>query len=122
MDNFSIEGVTDGIQVIEIQFVGYDVKSYILAFSPYSNTEKIKTTLVPESRELQSVTVTAERINENVVSQITGIEKMSIATIKSVPTFLGEVDPIRSLTTFLVSPPPNCLRVLLSEAENQARI
>ena len=55
--------------------------------------------LVPESRELQSVTVTADRINENVVSQITGIEKMSIATIKSVPTFLGEVDPIRSLTT-----------------------
>jgi hypothetical protein len=97
--NFSIEGVTDGIHVIEIQFVGYDLKSYILAFSPYSTTERIKTTLVPESRELQSVTVTADRINENVVSQITGIEKMSIATIKSVPTFLGEVDPIRSLTT-----------------------
>ena len=86
--NFNIDGVTDGVHVIDIQFVGYDLKSYILAFSPYSNTEKIKTTLVPESRELQSVTVTAERINENVVSQITGIEKMSIATIKSVPTFL----------------------------------
>lgn len=97
--NFKIDGVTDGIHVLKIQFVGYDIKSYILAFSPYSNAENIRTTLAPESRELQSVTVTAERINENVVSQITGIEKMSIATIKTLPTFLGEVDPIRSLTT-----------------------
>jgi hypothetical protein len=96
---FRITDVPKDINVMEIQFVGYDVKRYILAFSRYSNVEKISTTLVPESRELQSVTVTADRINENVVSQITGIERLSIATIKSVPTFLGEVDPIRSLTT-----------------------
>ncbi|HZI24790.1 MAG TPA: TonB-dependent receptor [Chryseolinea sp.] len=97
--NFKIDDVTDGTHILEIQFVGYDVKRYVLGFSQYSDTEKIKTTLAPESRELQSVTVTADRINENVVSQITGIEKMSIATIKAMPTFLGEVDPIRSLTT-----------------------
>ena len=97
--NFRIDDVPKRVHVIEIQFVGYDVKRYILAFSHYSNTEKISAILVPESRELQSVTVTADRINENVVNQITGIERLSIATIKSVPTFLGEVDPIRSLTT-----------------------
>ncbi len=97
--NFRLDGVTRGLHVLEIQFVGYDVKTYLIAFSPFSELEKISTTLAPESRELQSVTVTAERINENVVSQITGIEKMSIATIKTLPTFLGEVDPIRSLTT-----------------------
>lgn len=97
--NFRLEGITNGLHVLEIQFVGYDVKTYLITFSKYSQWEKISTTLIPESRELQSVTVTAERINENVVNQITGIEKMSIATIKSVPTFLGEVDPIRSLTT-----------------------
>lgn len=96
---FRIEEVPKGLSVIEIQFVGYDMRRYLIAFSRFSNTEKISTTLAPESRELQSVTITADRINENVVSQITGIERLSIATIKSVPTFLGEVDPIRSLTT-----------------------
>lgn len=97
--NFKVEGLPNGMQMMEVQFFGYDVRRYIIAFSPYGNVEKISTVLLPESRELQSVTVTADRINENVLNQLTGIEKMSIATIKSVPTFLGEVDPIRSLTT-----------------------
>lgn len=97
--NFSVEGLQNRVQLMEVQFVGYDLKRYVVAFSPYAERQRITTTLMPESRELQSVTVTAERINENVLNQVTGIEKLSIATIKAVPTFLGEVDPIRSLTT-----------------------
>jgi outer membrane receptor protein involved in Fe transport len=97
--NFSVDGLPNSMQLMDVQFVGYDVKKYVVAFSTYGDRQKISTTLLPESRELQSVTVTAERINENVLNEITGIEKLSIATIKSVPTFLGEVDPIRSLTT-----------------------
>jgi outer membrane receptor protein involved in Fe transport len=97
--NFTVDGLPNAMQLMDVQFVGYDVKRYVIAFSPYAEHQRISTTLLPESRELQSVTITAERINENVLNQITGIEKLSIATIKSVPTFLGEVDPIRSLTT-----------------------
>ena len=97
--NFSVDGLQNKMQLMDVQFVGYDLKRYVVAFSPFSQQQKITTTLLPESRELQSVTVTAERINENVLNQVTGIEKLSIATIKAVPTFLGEVDPIRSLTT-----------------------
>lgn len=97
--NFSVDGLQNKMQLMDVQFVGYDLKRYVVAFSPYAERQKISTTLLPESRELQSVTVTAERINENVLNQVTGIEKLSMATIKSVPTFLGEVDPIRSLTT-----------------------
>jgi outer membrane receptor protein involved in Fe transport len=97
--NFSVEGLQNKMQLMDVQFVGYDLKRYVVAFSPYADRQKISTTLLPESRELQSVTVTAERINENVLNQVTGIERLSIATIKAVPTFLGEVDPIRSLTT-----------------------
>ncbi|HEX6225159.1 MAG TPA: TonB-dependent receptor, partial [Chryseolinea sp.] len=96
---FRVDRLPNRMQIMEVQFVGYDMKRYFIAFSPYGTLEKISTTLLPESKELQSVTITADRINENVVSQLTGIEKLSIATIKSVPTFLGEVDPIRSLTT-----------------------
>ncbi len=96
---FLVENLPNQMQNMDVQFVGYDVKKYVIAFSPYSNTDKISVTLMPESKELQSVTITADRINENVVGQITGIEKLSITTIKALPTFLGEVDPIRILTT-----------------------
>ena len=62
-------------------------------------TETISATLFPASMQLESVTITAERIDENVAGQLTGIEKLSIATIKATPSFLGEADPIRSLST-----------------------
>ncbi len=96
---FSLLVNTENITLIEIKYVGYEPRRFVIGRSKHGNGNQISTTLYPVSKELQSVTITAERINENVLSQITGIEKLSIETIKSLPTFLGEVDPIRSLTT-----------------------
>jgi hypothetical protein len=96
---FSIKGVTQDALIMEIQYVGYDPNTYIVGFSPYGKTETISATLFPASMQLESVTITAERIDENVAGQLTGIERLSIATIKATPAFMGEADPIRSLTT-----------------------
>ncbi|MBL6449780.1 TonB-dependent receptor [Fulvivirga sp. 29W222] len=84
---------------IDIRFVGYETTTLIVAFSPYGDQQQIESSIFPESKELDGVTITAERIDRNVTSELTGVEALGIETIKSLPTFLGEVDPIKSLTT-----------------------
>lgn len=96
---FSFNDIIPGILRLDIEYVGYESNNYIIGFSKYATTERINAVLTLQSKELQSVTITADRVDENVTSQITGVEKLSIETIKALPTFLGEVDPIRSLTT-----------------------
>jgi hypothetical protein len=97
---FHYNGTAPDILPVEIKYVGYDTKTFIIGFSNFgTESYDASTTLYPVSKELQSVTVTAERIDENVLTPLSGIEKLGIAAIKSLPTFLGEVDPIRSLTT-----------------------
>lgn len=97
--NFSFSNIPKGIVVLDLEYVGYEPNKYIIGFSKYAEATGINASLFSQSKELQSVTVTADRVDENVITPITGIEKLNIEVIKSLPTFLGEVDPIRSLTT-----------------------
>ncbi len=91
--------LNSGIYHVEAKYVGYQPHFYILGFSPYGTEGNIEIGLFPESKELESVIVTAERVDANVTNQLTGVELLTIETIKSLPTFMGEVDPVRSLTT-----------------------
>ncbi|MEO5601714.1 MAG: TonB-dependent receptor [Cyclobacteriaceae bacterium] len=96
---FEIFNIQNQILEVDVAYVGYEANHYIIGFSSYGREEKIAAFLFPESRELESVTITAERMDQNVTEKITGVENLSIATIKALPAFLGEIDPIRSLTT-----------------------
>lgn len=49
--------------------------------------------------ELNEIIVTDRNEASNFQSLITGVEKMDIQTIKSMPSFMGEVDIIKSLTS-----------------------
>lgn len=95
----NIPNVPQKMMLIDIDFVGYDRMLYIVGFSEHGIGDSFSCTLFPKSRELETVTITAQRIDQNVISNITGVETMSITTLKSIPAFLGEVDPIRSITT-----------------------
>jgi len=96
---FSLAVSISPYALVQVSFSGYDTENLIVGLSPYGDETALSVGLLQSSKELMGVTITAERINENVVSQISGLEKMSMATIKTIPTFMGEVDPIRSLTT-----------------------
>ena len=96
---FHFETFAEAIIPIEIKYVGYEPRTYVVGFSRFGTATQISSTLYPASKELQGITVMADRIDENVIRPITGIQKLSIEAIKSLPTFLGEVDPIRTLTT-----------------------
>lgn len=84
---------------IEVKYVGFQTHYYTLGFSKYGSGSSIEASLFPESRELESVIVTAERLDANVTRELSGVEILNIETIRSIPTFMGEVDPVRSLTT-----------------------
>lgn len=91
--------VRNGIITVEVEYVGYEPNHYIVGFSPVGDQEELEARLLPESRELEGVTITADRVDENVTAKITGVENLSIGTMKALPAFMGEIDPIRSLTT-----------------------
>jgi len=97
--NFSLRLATDRIHYLTLKFVGYENYHYIIGFSPHGSQTRIDVSLFPESKQLESVTVTAEQIDVNVKSELSGMQRLNIETIKSIPTFMGEVDPVRSLTT-----------------------
>ena len=93
-------GVVDGnIIQVDVGYIGYEPNHYIIGFSKFGTERELSAKLLPESKELQSVTIVADRVDENVVANITGVESLSITTMKALPAFMGEIDPIRSLTT-----------------------
>jgi TonB dependent receptor-like, beta-barrel/CarboxypepD_reg-like domain/TonB-dependent Receptor Plug Domain len=96
--NFTFK-VRPGILQMEIKYVGFQPDFYIIGFSRYGSGNTIKVSLFPESRELESVVVTAERMDANVTRKLSGVERLNIETIRAIPTFMGEVDPVRGLTT-----------------------
>ena len=89
----------DDILVVDIQYIGYDANRLFVGFSPLSTHQRFTVELLPESRQLEGVTITADRVDENITSKITGVETLSITALKTLPAFMGEIDPIRSLTT-----------------------
>lgn len=97
--NFSIRLSPRKIYHLNLQYVGYEGHYAIVGFSPFADNTRIDASLFPESKQLESVVVTAERLDVNVKGELSGVERLNIETIKAIPTFMGEVDPVRSLTT-----------------------
>jgi len=96
---FELSVPDDEIFQIYIQYLGYDTKSYVVGFSQYGSIETIEATLNSASIQMEGITVTANRSNEKLKSTVAGVERLDIESIKELPTFFGEVDPVRSLTT-----------------------
>jgi len=84
---------------LNINFIGFEQKSMIIGFHPDVAKEGISVDLYPESQQLETVVVRAKGADQNIKSELTGVERMGIESIKTLPTFLGEIDPIKSMTT-----------------------
>lgn len=84
---------------VTITSAGYAVHSYLIGFSALAEGDNFDAILYPSSTELEIVTVTAERTDANVSTNNAGVAKLDMGTIKTMPAFMGEVDPVRSLTS-----------------------
>ena len=96
---FTFNDVDEEVIHVAIQYVGYEPNYYVIARTPRGTETALHAQLLPESTELQSVTITADREDENITAKISGVETLGITTLRTLPAFMGEIDPIRSLTT-----------------------
>lgn len=90
---------SEGLYQLDIRYVGFETISYIVGFSEYSVQKEISVSMRPSLSELEGITVTANKSEDNVKSSLSGVESLNIETIKELPTFMGEVDPIKGLIT-----------------------
>lgn len=83
----------------EIQHPGVARQSIAVIRQKGGTSKNVTIELENRNNFLDELKVTARAIDANVSDHRSGIEKMSIQTIRQIPTFLGEIDPIRSITT-----------------------
>ena len=87
------------ITPIEISYVGYQTRKIKLVSSLLSSNKVLNIKLNVFSDELETIYVVAKKSDDNIRSQVTGIQQLNIEAIKQMPTFMGEIDPIKSITT-----------------------
>lgn len=85
-----------GRYTIEYSSISYENNSIDVVIKSAGNLD---VGLFSGSLELDELVITAEGQDANVQQRVSGLENMNIETIKQLPTFMGEVDPVKSLTT-----------------------
>ncbi|MEO9803783.1 MAG: TonB-dependent receptor [Reichenbachiella sp.] len=93
--NYSLS-VPVGKYVIEYSSISYENKPVDVVIKSAGNHD---VSLFSGSLQLDELVITAEGQDANVQQRVSGLENMNIETIKQLPTFMGEVDPVKSLTT-----------------------
>ena len=83
-----------GHYTLKVSYVGYQTQML-----PIDLTKDTKTNfeLSTSSQAAKEVVVTAEKKDANVTSTAIGRQELSIATIKAIPAFMGEVDVLKTL-------------------------
>ncbi len=97
---FSINYHTnDEYNVVRNQYKGFDSYLQLIAYSEYGDDKLPRTLLYASVTELEDVIIQAHSLDRNVSDKLTGVENLGIESIKSLPTFMGEIDLINGLTT-----------------------
>lgn len=77
-----------------VQYSGYETQSIPVQVI---NSGILEIELFNQTLKLEEVTISAKSQEVSVSEKIAGREILDIAVIKSLPTFMGEVDPVKSL-------------------------
>jgi hypothetical protein len=83
-----------GTYSIYFTIIGYKPKDVTVSMR---SSKEITVTMEQTEKELEEVVVRAEKADANVSRPQMGVERLSIKTIKQIPTLMGEADVIRSL-------------------------
>ncbi|MEQ9229980.1 MAG: TonB-dependent receptor, partial [Cyclobacteriaceae bacterium] len=83
-----------GEYTVEFRYLGYNTQIKQINLT---GDQRLDVELQTEGTELQEVVVTAEPEDENVTSTEMSTVELDIETIKKIPSFLGEVDVIKSI-------------------------
>jgi hypothetical protein len=78
---------------LEVRYVGYlTYKTEIVL----ENNQSLNVAL-EDAATLQEVVIKAEKTNDNITKPLAGVDRLTMAEIKALPTLLGERDVIRSI-------------------------
>jgi hypothetical protein len=84
-----------GTHMINFSFIGYETQSLTIELMENQNLN----VLLPEdSRQIDDIVVTGIRKDRNVESIEMSMEKLSVKMIKKLPSFMGEVDVLKTIT------------------------
>lgn len=84
-----------GKHTITVSFLGYSAKQFQLDLT---ESQSLNIELAEASNELNTVEVTATRLNENLERAQMSTTQLTAKQIQKIPQFLGEFDVIRSIT------------------------
>ncbi len=83
-----------GNYTLEYRYLGY--VSRIIRINLMKN-EQINVDLVPEELKLEEIVITSSRGDRNITDVEMSAQELDIRTIRKIPSFLGEVDVIKSI-------------------------
>ena len=78
---------------LEVRYVGYQSKTLEVVLDKNQQLD-LK---LSDNATLSEVVVSAGKVNDNISKPLAGVDKLSMAEIKTLPTLLGERDVIRSI-------------------------
>ena len=88
--------IPGGQYILEVNFIGHDPKLYYIDLQ---GNGSFHMSLSESVLSLQEVVIENSSYERRFSEMLSGIEKLTIDDIKDLPTFLGEVDVIKSLQT-----------------------
>ncbi|HAH22691.1 MAG TPA: hypothetical protein DCL77_02815 [Prolixibacteraceae bacterium] len=91
---FSVS-VPQGSYSIKFTYVGYQTQSPVINLN---ENKQINVLLEEETKQIEEVVISSERKDRNVENLQMSMEKVQVKMIKKLPSFMGEVDIIKSIT------------------------
>jgi hypothetical protein len=87
--------VLPGTYTVNFSFIGYQAQSPVITLT---SNKKMDIMLEEETKQIDEVVVTGEKKNRNVENLQMSMEKVQVKMIRKLPSFMGEVDVIKSIT------------------------
>ncbi|MFA5329680.1 MAG: TonB-dependent receptor [Prolixibacteraceae bacterium] len=87
--------VPQGDYSVTFSYIGYQSQSPLINLN---ENKQLNIMLEEDSKQIDEVVVTGEKKNRNVESLQMSMEKVQVKMIKKLPSFMGEVDIIKSIT------------------------
>ncbi|MDP2335187.1 MAG: TonB-dependent receptor [Bacteroidota bacterium] len=87
--------VPQGSYTFNFSFIGYQTQSPSINLT---ESKQLNVLLEEDSKQIDEVVITGEKKNRNVESLQMSMEKIQVKMIKKLPSFMGEVDIIKSIT------------------------
>ncbi len=87
--------VPSGTYTVNFSYIGYQTQSPVIDLSA---SKQLNILLEEEMQQLEEVVVSGEKKSQNVESLQMSMEKVQVKMIKKLPSFMGEVDIIKSMT------------------------